>query len=220
MFPWLLSLQILSCSGFPAPDPGRFSSSHEISRFGSLTHLGVEMDDDTSRWDGAFGQFGVGMFAEFGGVVAGGLVGAVVGGAIGRMVYGKRREPDKVEPLYRISSEESAMAFGAVAGMLGGAVVASGRAVHRDAEERTIYASKPWWATLGALVGLGVGAGMVAVGAKISDNAAGWALVAAPVIPPLGAVIFDRLAADAPVGYSLVPWLPNGRKGVVAQVEF
>jgi hypothetical protein len=113
------------------------------------------------------------------------------------------------------------MAFGAIAGIFAGGILATGLAVQKDGGNRTYYASRGWWATLGAVMGLGVGAGLIAATYQVSEDWGGGMMVAWGLFPPLGAVVADRLSAPAPVRFSIAPWHPRaGLNGAVLGMGF
>jgi len=169
------------------------------------------------------GQFGWGWLGGAAGSALGAAGGAILGRGIGWLVFGNRKEPDKVEPIYRIQSAESAQNFGIVVGVVVGDGLGTGLAVHSQAGERYTYPSQgPWLPALGA--GVLMTAGLV-YAASMPDNPSDpqsvFASVLVLIAPQVVAVVTDRWTAPGQAQISVAPWFPgHGQQGLVMTSRF
>lgn len=167
-----------------------------------------EADDrelKATRWGRAPFQTGWG--------ILGSLLGAGVGSGLGGLVG------SVVEEEWLGSSSEAGV-VGAGIGLVAGASFGTGFAVHKSASD--VWASKGMMLPIAtALVGYGVGAG-VAYGVDSDfEDAPGELYLGAWLTGVVGAVVVDRLTADAPVRYSVAPWFPQaGSGGVRVSLEY
>lgn len=167
-----------------------------------------------TRWTGAPRQFGYGLLGTLGGSVFGAAAGYGAGRLVGYLFLPDRPERSYEEPLYRINTLDRAANFGMAVGSVLGLTAGTGFMVTGTAQDN--YVSPGFWTpTLGALAGIGVGAGVVAVavtaysgnsgesGAAVVVGVVAW--IAILSAPSLGAVVADRIWAHAPLGVTMEP---------------